>query len=222
MATLHASPIFLKSLHRMCGICGIFQPDHAPVDPNVLRRMNAALTHRGPDSDGYYHAPGVGLAMRRLAVIDLSTGDQPIANEDESVWVILNGEIFNFPELRAGLEERGHRFRTQTDTETIVHLYDDHGVDCVHHLRGQFAFALWDDRRKRLLLARDRLGQKPLYYTATDDTLYFSSELPGLLAGLPDRPPISLPAIDQYLSLQYVPEPLTPYEGVFKLPAAPS
>ncbi len=204
----------------MCGICGILSPDKRPVDRELLQAMNAAIVHRGPDGEGFYTAPGVGLAMRRLAVIDLDTGDQPIANEDETVWIVFNGEIFNFPALRADLEARGHRFRTRTDTECIVHLYEEYGDDCVHHLRGQFAFALWDARRERLLLARDRMGQKPLYYTQQDGVLYFSSELSSLLEALPQHPSIHLPVIDLYLGLQYIPEPLTPYEGVYKLPAA--
>ncbi len=204
----------------MCGICGITHQDNRPVDRELVQAMNAAIIHRGPDGDGFHFAPGVGLAMRRLAVIDLNTGDQPIANEDESVWIVFNGEIFNFPSLRADLEARGHHFRTQTDTECIVHLYEDFGDDCIQYLRGQFAFALWDSNKQRLLIARDRLGQKPLYYTLTGDTLYFSSELSSLLEALPSRPEIHFPAIDLYLSLQYIPEPLTPYEGIFKLPAA--
>jgi asparagine synthase (glutamine-hydrolysing) len=182
--------------------------------------MNAANQHRGPDGDGFHYAPGVGLAMRRLAVIDLNTGDQPIPNEDQSVWIVFNGEIYNFPELRAKLEKKGHRFRTLTDTECIVHLYEDCGDDCIHHLRGQFAFALWDQQKERLLIARDRFGQKPLYYTLKNGRLLFSSELSSLLEGFPSPAEINLSAIDLYLSLQYIPEPLTPYEGVNKLPAA--
>ncbi|MBC8508582.1 MAG: asparagine synthase (glutamine-hydrolyzing) [Anaerolineales bacterium] len=204
----------------MCGICGITHQDNRPVDRELVQAMNATIIHRGPDGDGFYFAPGIGLAMRRLAVIDLNTGDQPITNEDESVWIVFNGEIFNFPSLRADLEARGHHFRTQTDTECIVHLYEDFGDDCIQYLRGQFAFALWDSKKQRLLIARDRLGQKPLYYTLSGDTLYFSSELSSLLEALPSRPNIHLPAIDLYLSLQYIPEPYTPYEGIFKLPAA--
>ncbi|MEA3349560.1 MAG: asparagine synthase (glutamine-hydrolyzing), partial [Chloroflexota bacterium] len=204
----------------MCGICGIIHPDQAPVERASLEAMNAAIVHRGPDSDGFYYHPGVGLAMRRLAIIDLHTGDQPIPNEDETIWVIQNGEIYNFPQLRANLEKRGHIFRTNTDTECIVHLYEEYGPNCVNHLRGMFAFAIWDTRKHQLLMARDRLGQKPLYYTIQNETLYFSSELPSLLEGLPTRPDIHFPSIDLYLSLQYIPDPLTPYEGIYKLPAA--
>jgi asparagine synthase (glutamine-hydrolysing) len=204
----------------MCGICGILRKDQGQVDQQVLRNMNQANFHRGPDGDGFYFAPGVGLAMRRLAIIDLNTGDQPIPNEDETLWIVFNGEIFNFNELRNVLEQRGHQFRTQTDTECILHLYEDHGEDCLQYLRGQFAFAIWDKTHQRLFLARDRFGQKPLYYAWQNGSLYFSSELPSLLIGLPFSPEVDLDAIDLYLSLQYIPEPITPYHGIHKLPAA--
>ena len=204
----------------MCGICDQVHADHSPIEQNILEKMNGMLSHRGPDGDGFYNRPGVGLAMRRLAIIDVAGGDQPIANEDETLWIVYNGESYNFPALRARLEKRGHRFRTHTDTECVLHLYEEYGVDCVTHLRGQVAFALWDEKERRLLLARDRLGQKPLYYTLRDGSLYFGSELSSICAALPNRPDIHLPAIDLYLSLQYIPEPLTPYEGIFKLPAA--
>jgi asparagine synthase (glutamine-hydrolysing) len=204
----------------MCGICGIARHDKAPIESELLKRMNNALRHRGPDGEGYYFRPGIGLAMRRLAIIDVAGGDQPIANEDETLWLVYNGESFNFPELHKDLKRRGHIFRTLTDTECVLHLYEEYGDDCVNHLRGQFSFALWDDKKQRLLLARDRLGQKPMYYTVQDGVLYFGSELSSLFAALPQRPAIHLPALDMYLSLQYIPEPLTPYEGIYKLPAA--
>jgi len=204
----------------MCGICGLARKDHAPVDRIQLERINQAITHRGPDGDGFYYGPGVGLGMRRLAVIDLNTGDQPIANETETVWIVFNGEIFNFPRLRQKLEALGHKFRTLTDTECIVHLYEEYGDECVHHLRGQFAFAIWDQKKERLFMARDRFGQKPLYYSHQNGNLSFSSEINSLLSITDFQPEISLHAIDLYLSLQYIPEPLTPYDGVWKLPAA--
>ncbi|MBW8011850.1 MAG: asparagine synthase (glutamine-hydrolyzing) [Chloroflexi bacterium] len=204
----------------MCGICGVVRSDNAPVETALLKKMNVALAHRGPDGDGYYHNPGVGFAMRRLAVIDVVGGAQPITNEDESLWIVYNGESYNYPTLSADLQKRGHRFRTQTDTECVLHLYEEYGVDCVKHLRGQFAFALWDENTRRLMIARDRLGQKPLYYTMQGGVFFFASELTSLCAGLPQRPAIHLPAIDHFLGLQYIPEPLTPYEGVYKLPAA--
>jgi asparagine synthase (glutamine-hydrolysing) len=190
------------------------------LDRGRLEGMNTAISHRGPDSDGFYLAPGIALAMRRLAIIDLSTGDQPIANEDESLWIVFNGEIYNFPDLHEKMQQRGHIFRTRTDTECILHLYEEYGDACVEHLRGMFAFALWDARRQRLLLARDRLGKKPLYYAVRDNVFYFCSEFPGLLKGLPSRPATNLESIDLYLSLQYIPDPLTAYKDVFKLPPA--
>lgn len=204
----------------MCGICGLVHSDGSPVDLTLLERMNTAIRHRGPDGDGFYHRPGVGLAMRRLAIIDVAGGDQPITNEDQTLWIIYNGEVYNFPALRLELESLGHTFRTRTDTECVLHLYEEYGDDCVDHLRGMFAFALWDEKRRRLLIARDRLGQKPLYYTVQAGAFYFSSELSSLLTALPQTPQVHLPAIDLYLSLQYIPEPLTPYQGVYKLPAA--
>jgi len=206
----------------MCGICGYAFADNRPSNRAILERMNTALLHRGPDSDGFFQSPGIGLAMRRLAIIDLSTGDQPISNEDGSLCIVFNGEIFNFPDLHEKLVAGGHTFKTRSDTECILHLYEDYGDDCVQHLNGQFAFALWDIPRQRLLLSRDRLGEKPLYYSQVGDCLYFSSELPSLLLGLPFRPELDLSAIDLYLSLQYIPDPLTAYQGVCKLLAAHS
>ncbi len=204
----------------MCGICGLSYSDRRRGDREVLHEMNEAIRYRGPDSDGFYTAEGVGLAIRRLAIIDVKGGDQPISNEDGSMWVVLNGEIYNYPAMREELERRGHRFKTRTDTECILHYYEDEGEACVRHFRGMFAFALWDTRRHRLLIARDRLGKKPIYYTVQNGELYFCSELSGLLTALPKRPEIDLAAIDLYLSLQYVPEPRTVYQGIYKLPAA--
>lgn len=204
----------------MCGICGLSYSDNRPGDREVLQKMNAAIMHRGPDSDGFHVAGGVGLAMRRLAIIDVKGGDQPISNEDDSIWIVYNGEIYNYPEMHAGLEKRGHHFKTQSDTECVVHFYEDEGEACVQHFRGMFAFALWDVHKHRLLLARDRLGKKPVYYTIQNGELYFCSELNGLLKALPHRPDIDLEAIDLYLSLQYVPEPRTVYKDIYKLPAA--
>ncbi len=207
----------------MCGICGILRRDRAPVEMQALQKMNNAIRHRGPDGEGYYQRPGIGLGMRRLAIIDLVSGDQPIANEDESIWIVFNGEIYNFPALRADLEKRGHVFRTHSDTECILHLYEEYRDDCVKHLRGMFAFALWDEKAQRLLLARDRLGKKPIYYAEQAGLLFFSSELPSLVTGLHEygiQTRISRRVLDAYLSLQYIPEPYTPFEHIFKLPAA--
>ena len=165
----------------MCGIAGIVSLDKRPVDPNDLQRMCDAIVHRGPDDEGYYFAPGVGLGMRRLSIIDLDTGHQPIHNEDGSIQVVFNGEIYNYKELRRDLLQRGHSFYTDTDTETIVHLYEEYGSRVVEKLRGMFAFALWDGRRRQLLLARDRLGIKPLYYAYIHGRLIFASELKAIL-----------------------------------------
>jgi len=165
----------------MCGIAGIVRWDGAPVAEAELRAMCGAMTHRGPDDEGLYLSGGVGLGMRRLSIIDIEGGHQPVANEDRSVWVVFNGEIYNYRALRRDLERRGHVFRTSSDTETIVHLYEEHGVHCVDHLRGMFAIAIWDTRRRQILLARDRLGIKPLYYAESEGELLFASELKPIL-----------------------------------------
>lgn len=203
----------------MCGICGIVDTGKRPADGASLRRMNRAIAHRGPDGEGYYEQGGVGLAMRRLAIIDVAGGDQPIFNEDKSIAIVYNGECYNYQELRETLDKKKHNFRTNSDTECIVHLYEDLGDECVQPLRGMFAFAIWDEQRQRLLIARDRLGKKPLHYAVMDGRLYFASELKALLTALPRQPEINLQAIDDYLSLQYIPEPLTAYNDVYKLPA---
>jgi len=179
----------------MCGIAGILSLGGAPPARRELRAMADALAHRGPDSEGAYLDDRAGLTMRRLSVIDLETGEQPVANEDRSVWVVFNGEIYNYRDLRRDLAARGHRFRTETDTETIVHLYEEHGAACVEKLRGMFAFAIWDRTAQRLLLARDRLGIKPLYYTEAGGRLAFASELKALLR---------LPGVDKSLSWRAV------------------
>ncbi|MEX1071103.1 MAG: asparagine synthase (glutamine-hydrolyzing) [Anaerolineales bacterium] len=204
----------------MCGICGIADSAGLHVDVAMLRRMNTAIVHRGPDGDGFFEQQGVNLAMRRLAIIDVAGGDQPIFSEDKRIAIVYNGECYNYQELRDLLDKRGHQFRTNSDTECIVHLYEDHGPDCLRYLRGMFAFAIWDEPRQRLFVARDRLGKKPIYYSVLGGKLYFASELKALIAVLPEQPEIDLKAIDQYLSLQYIPEPFTAYKGVFKLPAA--
>ena len=148
----------------MCGICGIFNSDGAQqVNRATLEAMNRQIVHRGPDDDGFFVEENVGLAMRRLSIIDIQTGHQPLSNEDGSVWIVFNGEIYNHQDLRKDLEAKGHRYRSRSDTETIVHLYEEYGRDCVDHLRGMFAFAIWDRNQGKLLLARDRLGIKPLY-----------------------------------------------------------
>ncbi len=169
----------------MCGIAGIVRWDHAPVLEHEIRSMCSAMVHRGPDEEGVYLDAGVGLGMRRLSIIDLDNGQQPVSNEDGSVWIVFNGEIYNYRELRHELERAGHTFRTASDTETIVHLYEDLGPRCVDRLRGMFAFAIWDVTRRQVLLARDRLGIKPLYYAEREGELVFASELKPILQ-LPD------------------------------------
>jgi asparagine synthase (glutamine-hydrolysing) len=199
----------------MCGIAGF-----AGFDDNaLLRQMSASLTHRGPDAEGFYTAPGVGLASRRLSVIDLETGNQPIANESRTVWVVFNGEIYNCDALRADLERRGHVFATRTDTECLVHLYEDHGLDFVQHLRGMFGIALWDVSRQRLVLARDRIGEKPLYYAAEPGRLLFGSECKAILQSIRRRT-VDRQAVCDYLAMGYVAAPRTFYEGISKLPPA--
>lgn len=206
----------------MCGIAGRynFNPSR-PVDPQVLTSMTDAIAHRGPDASGYHRGPGIGLGHRRLSIIDLATGDQPLGNEDGQVQVIFNGEIYNFAEVRAELISLGHRFRTSSDTEIIVHGYEQWGANCVDQFRGMFAFAVWDAAHRRLLLARDRLGVKPLYYAELPGVgVVFGSEIKALLedpeVGRAWRPE----AIDTFLTLLYVPAPDTIYAGIKKLPPA--
>jgi len=203
----------------MCGICGIATAGGAPSDLDAVRRMNGRLVHRGPDSDGLFHNGGVALAMRRLSIIDLEGGDQPIANEDGSVTVVQNGEIYNYRELRAELERRGHRFATHSDTEVLVHLYEEHGEGFVERLRGMFAIALWDGRERRLLLARDRFGIKPLYYRLVDGTLSFASELKALMLQPGFSREIDPRAVAAYLAFNSIPAPLTVFAEARKLPA---
>jgi len=214
----------------MCGITGaIWSDPKKELDEPTLRRMTDVLRHRGPDDEGTHRTgfelhrgggplPGVALGHRRLAIIDVAGGHQPMANEDGSVWVVFNGEIYNYGPLRRRLEGGGHRFRTQSDTETLVHLYEDEGPGLLEHLNGMFALAIWDARRRQLLLARDRLGQKPLVYRHEPGRLLFASELKSLLQvpGVPRQ--IDPQALDEYLTYQYVPHPRTIFRGICKLP----
>jgi len=205
----------------MCGIVGIYSLDGAqPIDPKVLGAMNDSLTHRGPDSAGTYLESGrVGLAMRRLSIIDLSGGDQPIGNEDRSVQVVFNGEIYNFRELRQELEAKGHRFETNSDTEVIVHAYEEFGDDCANRLQGMFAFALWDSRNAHLLLARDRIGIKQLFFAVSAGQLLWGSEIKALLQHPAVGRALRPAAVNHYLTYLYVPEPLTMFEGIEELRA---
>jgi asparagine synthase (glutamine-hydrolysing) len=231
----------------MCGIAGVYRRDGAPVDRDTLVRMTRTLVHRGPDEEGYYcNADGpesrgagapfrsaasgaardvrgphahVGLGHRRLSIIDLSSGQQPLCNEDGTVWITYNGEVYNFQGLKQELESLGHRFRTRSDTETIVHAYEEWGPRCVERLRGMFAFAIWDQRNQQLFLARDRLGKKPLYYALEDDRLVFGSEIKAILEAGGVARDLDLTALSDYLSLLYVPAPKTIFRAVRKLPA---
>ena len=202
----------------MCGICG--EVRRGGARPEELRAMAAAIAHRGPDDEGFYTSGPAGLGSRRLSIIDVEGGRQPIANEDGNVHVVLNGEIYNHRELRRQLEQRGHRFSTRSDTEVIVHLYEERGDDCVEALEGMFAFALWDERRQRLLAARDHLGQKPLYWLKTSDGILFASEIKALLAADDVSAALDPTALHHYLSLRFVPPPATMFAGLQKLPAA--
>jgi asparagine synthase (glutamine-hydrolysing) len=204
----------------MCGICGIAVAGRGAIaDVEAVKRMNTRLAHRGPDSEGVFKDGGVALAMRRLSIIDLEGGDQPIANEDGSVTVVQNGEIYNYRELRAELERRGHRFATHSDTEVLVHLYEEHGEGFVERLRGMFALALWDGRERKLLLARDRFGIKPLYCRHVDGTLSFASELKAMLEQPGFSREIDPRAVAAYLAFNSIPAPLTVFAEARKLPA---
>jgi asparagine synthase (glutamine-hydrolysing) len=203
----------------VCGITGKVSVG-ARIDEQLITRMCSVIEHRGPDSRGLFLDDGVGLGIQRLRIIDLSTGDQPIFNEDRTVAVVLNGEIYNYREIRDDLVKRGHRFATASDTEVIVHLYEEHGRGCVEHLRGMFAFALWDGTNRRLLLARDRVGKKPLFYAVKGDTLWFASEAKAILEDDAIDRGVNFDAVDSFLHFQYVPHPLSAFASLRKLSPA--
>ena len=211
----------------MCGITGsIWTNNSRRISREQLGNMTASLSHRGPDDVGHYYLehdaaldnPGIAFGFRRLSIIDLQTGQQPITNEDESVWLIFNGEIYNYQQLKSELLAEGHQFRTNSDSEVIVHLYEKYGTQMFRYLNGMFALAIWDNRKKQLLLGRDRLGQKPLYYCQQSDRLLFASELKSLIASNEVEQTINPRALDHYFIYQYVPHPLCIYQGVKKLP----
>ena len=201
----------------MCGICGVFYTDGRRAERETLARMNQQIVHRGPDDEGFFVEGSIGLAMRRLSIIDIKTGHQPISNEESDVWIVYNGELYNHQDLRKGLEARGHRYRTHSDTETIVHLYEEYGRECVQHLRGMYAFAIWDRRKRSLFIARDRLGIKPLYYHFDGRTLLFGSEIKALLAHPGVTPQFNRSTLAEYLAFGYIPEAETMYAGIKKL-----
>lgn len=236
-----------KELSRtnMCGITGIVNLDGSPVDKNVLKKMTDSISHRGPDDEGFYlnhistkgalpfgkfhedstsqvQQPTVALGHRRLSIIDISTGQQPQANEDYSVWIVFNGEIYNYLDLKKELISRGHTFRTNSDTEAIIHAYEEWSVECPKKLRGMFAFAIWDKKLNRLFMARDRLGIKPLYYYQSNGTLIFGSEIKTILANSGVLRDLNLQALYDYFSLLYVPAPKTIFNNMYKLPAGHS
>src|SRR5438552_2263030 len=204
----------------MCGICGIYRVDGGPVDLESLGRMTSVIQHRGPDGAGSYVADGIGLGHRRLSIIDIAGGSQPVTNEDESLHLIFNGEIYNYIELREDLVKRGHVFKTRSDTEVIVHAYEAWGLDCVSQFNGIFAFALWDSKRKRLFLARDHLGVKPLYYVDLGARFIFASEIKALLVDPECPKEVDLKALGQLFTLRYVPSPDTLFHRIKKLPPA--
>jgi asparagine synthase (glutamine-hydrolysing) len=205
----------------MCGIVGFVNSNKSPADLSILKRMNRAITHRGPDEDGFYVQENVGLAMRRLSIIDLSGGQQPIFNQDQSKVIVFNGEIYNYQELRADLDSRGHKFYTNSDTEVIIHLYDKYGTDCVQYLRGMFVFAIWDEREKSLFIARDRVGKKPLLYShQSNGDLIFGSEFQAVLQHPSISREVDFSAIDAYLSYLCVPAPQTAFKQIRKLEPA--
>ena len=203
----------------MCGIAGVVSATReSNITEAVVREMCDQIIHRGPDDEGILVQDGAGLGMRRLSVIDLSGGHQPVFNEDRSAWIVYNGEIYNFPELRPELEKRGHRFYTKCDTEVIIHLYEEMGADCVQKLRGMFALAIYDQTKRKLILARDRLGKKPLHYALVKDKLYFASEIKSILAVAPELAEVNSQGLLEYLYFGYVPDPITAFTGIQKLP----
>lgn len=207
----------------MCGICGVFNyaGTSSEVSEGLIKEMSDEMTHRGPDDDGLFLSNDrkLGLGFRRLSIVDLAGGHQPMANEDETVWIVFNGEIYNHQELRTSLEAKGHTYRTKCDTESIIHLYEEKGVDCVKDLRGMFAFAIWDSRKRRLFLSRDRIGIKPLYYTFQDGILIFGSEIKAILKYPGIQRDVDPTALYHYLTFLVAPAPATLFKGISKLEA---
>jgi asparagine synthase (glutamine-hydrolysing) len=204
----------------MCGIAGAVSASReSNITEALVRHMCDQIVYRGPDDEGIYVADGAGLGMRRLSIIDLSGGHQPVFNEDRSAWIVFNGEIYNFPDLRSELENRGHRFYTKTDTECIIHLYEEMGADCVKKLRGMFGLAIYDRAKRKLTLARDRLGKKPLHYALHNGNLYFGSEIKSILAVAPELAEVNPQGLLEYLYYGYVPEPVTAFTRIQKLPS---
>ncbi len=204
----------------MCGIVGLhnLSKSHS-IEEQLIRQMLSMIQHRGPDEYGIYLDEQTGMGSARLSIIDLSGGQQPISNEDESLWIVFNGEIFNYVELRPGLEARGHQFSTNTDTEVVLHLFEDYGPDCLQYLNGQFAIAIWDRRNKALFLARDRLGIRPVFYTIADGAFVFGSEIKALLAHPKVMADIDPVAIDQIFTFWSTLSPRTAFKNIYQVPA---
>jgi asparagine synthase (glutamine-hydrolysing) len=202
----------------MCGICGVYNAwSGEPVQPALIERMMTLIHHRGPDDQGAYIDGPAGLGSTRLSIIDLSRGHQPMCNESGDVWIAFNGEIWNYQRLRGELIAKGHRFRTHCDTETIIHAYEEYGLDCVGRLHGMFGFAIWDARKRRLLLARDRVGKKPLYYTRVGGGLIFASEIKAILCHPEVKRQVDPQALADFLSVRYVPAPATLFANIRKV-----
>src|SRR5213596_1373767 len=202
----------------MCGICGQFNfTSNAPVNPEIIRRMADSIAHRGPDDEGYFVSGPIGLGFRRLSIIDLAGGHQPMADAEETVWIIFNGEIYNYKELRAELQSKGHQFRTNSDTEVIIHGYKEWGTDVFNHLNGMFGLAIWDVRNERLVVARDAMGIKLIYYRIANGQLTFGSEIRPILAAEDSKPEVDPVALNLFLRFRYTPSPLTILQGVRKL-----
>jgi len=203
----------------MCGICGQFNfARNEPVEPATIRRMTDSIRHRGPDDEGYLISGPLGLGFRRLSIIDLAGGHQPMSDAEETVWVIFNGEIYNYRELRAELQSKGHEFRTNSDTEVIIHGYKEWGAEVLDHLNGMFGLAIWDVKKQRLVVARDAMGIKLIYYRITSGQLTFGSEIRPILAAQDSKPEVDPVALNLFLRFRYTPSPLTIFQGIRKLP----
>src|SRR5437870_481182 len=202
----------------MCGICGQYNfSSRQPVEPDTIRQMAGSIAHRGPDDEGFYYEDRLGLGFRRLSIIDLEGGHQPMSDQARSVWVVFNGEIYNFPELKRELESYGHTFCTQCDTEVIVHGYKQWGLDVFSHLNGMFGLAIWDVRRKRLVIARDAFGIKPIYYKVKNGSLFFGSEIRAIQAADREKVEIDPASLNLFLRYRFTPSPYTIYKGINKL-----
>ena len=202
----------------MCGITGQFNfIRRDPVDPDTIRRMTTTIVHRGPDDEGYFVSDGVGLGVRRLSIIDLAGGHQPMSDAEETVWVAFNGEIYNFKELRVELEQHGHQFRTKSDTEVIIHGYKEWGTEVLNRLNGMFGLAIWDARKERLIVARDAMGIKLIYYRIDNGRLTFGSEIRPILTADGSKPDVDPVALNLFLRFRYTPSPLTIFKGIRKL-----